>query len=287
MSIAPLFQRLIRYRRSLGVSIGLLLAGCHTTTPSIPSDVIAESRWVKLTDKLVIVDSYQPKDVEHAPVVVVAHGFTRSKRYMAGWGILLAKNGFTALVLNQPTWADHTRNGKAIAELLLKAGSNEMPLQTKPDGRTALVGMSMGGLTSLLACEQSKANAWVGLDPVDTPGGVGAKVARHLNIPAAVLLAEPSRWNFQGNARGMIDAFPDPPFVIKVRDAAHCDTESPTDIAGKFITGWTSPKRLETYEQYVLAFLKAKLLDDEKARNELDTAKKDEYVTVIEHATTK
>lgn len=287
MSLAPLVQRLVRHWRSLGVAAGLLLAGCHTTAPTIPSDVLVESRLVKLTDKLVVVDCYQPKNAESAPVVVVAHGFTRSKRHMAGWGVLLAKNGFTALVLDQPTWADHSRNGRAVAELLTKAGTNEVPLHAKPDGRTALMGMSMGGLTSLLACEPTKPNAWVGLDPVDDPSGKGAKAAKHLSIPAAILLAEPSAWNMYGNAQGMITALPEPPYVIKVRDAAHCDTESPTDIAGKFITGRTSAKRLETYEHYALAFLKAKLLNDEAAKRDLDAAKNDERVTVITRAAAK
>ena len=260
----------------------LLATSCQVADPEIPPTVVKDSRPIKLTGKTVTVDFYTPASLSKAPVVIVAHGFSRSRRYMAGWGVLLAKNGFSAAVLDQPYFADHTRNGKAIAELTQQIRSGTIPLKTAPDGRFALVGMSMGGLTTLLAAAQTPVDAWLGLDPVDTPGGRGAEAAKDLHIPSAFLLAEPALWNAFGNARGVIRAFPEAPLVIKVNHASHCDTESPTDFIGGLATGGTSRKRLAAFDQYLIAFFKATFQNDDAARKELEAAKQDPRVTVME-----
>ncbi len=284
----PTSPRIPLFGRHLLITFvaGLLLVACQAPHTDIPASVTKESRSISLAGKVVTVDFYLPKNLAKAPVIVVAHGFTRNRHYMAGWGVLLAKNGFTAAVLDQPYWADHARNGKAIAELLQQIQSGAISLQPKPEGHTAVVGMSMGGLTTLLATSQVKVDAWLGLDTVDS-NSKGAAAARNLGIPAAVLLAEPSSWNAHGNARDIIAAFPNPPFVIKVRGASHCDTESPTDLAGGLVTGGTSIRRLAVYEEYLLAFFKSVFQHDAEALKKLDMAKQDARVLLIEPSNRK
>lgn len=274
-------------RLAASLLASFLLVACQAPLTEIPDSITKDSHALTLAGKTVMVDFYHPRNLEKAPVVVVAHGFSRNRRYMAGWGVLLAKNGFTALVLDQPYRADHASNGKAIAELLQQVQTGDVPLLPKPDGRSAVIGMSMGGLTTLLAISHWPVNAWIGLDPVDAPDARGAGLAKGLNVPAAVFLAEPSAWNAHGNARKIIDAFPRPPFAIKVNGASHCDTESPTDLVGSLATGGTSPARLAVYEQYLVAYLKMVFQKDPAAEKQLDAARNDKRVTVIDRTTAR
>ena len=104
--------------------------------PTLPlqAGVIERTSKVRLTGKVVAVDFYLPMGTGPAPVVVVAHGFTRNRKTMAGWGGMLAKAGFIAVVPDLPTWADHARNGRALVELLDAVLAAKFFQQPKPSG---------------------------------------------------------------------------------------------------------------------------------------------------------
>jgi hypothetical protein len=102
-----------------------LFTGCRTAVPRTPEGDVKSQLKVKLTGKEVAVDLYLPQGLKKAPVVVVAHGFSRSRSNMAGWGGLLASNGFIAAIPDLPSWSDHERNSVAIRELLDRLNSRD------------------------------------------------------------------------------------------------------------------------------------------------------------------
>ena len=273
-------RRLSRLLLAGSVAAVLLLIACHTTPPPLPKHVVRQTQTVSLTGKTVAVDFYLPEQAEGAPVVIVAHGFSRSRRYMAGWGGLLAEHGFIAAVLDQPSFTGKVRNARAIAELLGAIHSGSVKLPAKPGPRSALVGFSMGGFATLVATTRTHVDAWVGLDPVDFAGRcVG--IAQELKIPAAILRAEPAAWNRDGNARGILSALRSPHFALKVLDATHCDVEWPSDLAGQIACGRTAARRHTVFEHYTLAFLQAVLLNDAGALQILEQATEDPEVTEV------
>ncbi|MEI8309354.1 MAG: alpha/beta fold hydrolase [Verrucomicrobiota bacterium] len=175
-------------------------------------------------------------------MVVVAHGFSRSKHYMAGLGADLASHGIIAAVLTQPSWFEHLRNAAAIAELARLGRANKWPIDAKGNGKMGLVGFSMGGLTSFLAAAHISppVDAWVGLDPVDF-GGLGAAKAARVNAPGLVLLAATPPFNFRGSAFGLVRDYAGPLQIMTVKNSTHCDVESPTDLLGQLARGWVKP----------------------------------------------
>lgn len=251
-----------------------------TTTPVLPSGVSKETQHLMLAGREVAVTLYYPARRDGAPLVVVAHGFMRGKRHMAGWGADLAGQGFIVAVPTQPALANHALNGRALAELVAQVRSGKVPMKASPGSQTALVGFSMGGLTTLLAAARQPVDAWVGLDPVDMDGS-GVAAARKLTVPCAVLRAEPAAWNKHGNARDIAAALPDLRLSLKVRNATHVDAESPTDLLGQFACGFTDAGRQSTFKRYTLAFLKAALSDDVEAQTVLDGAAEDEALDEV------
>lgn len=233
---------------------------------------------MRLTGKEVTVDFYLPLGLKKAPVVVVAHGFSRSRRNMAGWGTLLASNGFIAAIPDLPAWADHDRNGQAVRELFDRINSRTVVTEPEPTGTGALMGYSMGGLCTLLAAtNNAQVRCWVGLDPVDA-GRKGAVAAKELRIPCVALLAEPSRCNANGNAAGMLAGLSGPLFTLRVRDAAHTDPEQPTDWLAETVCGKADPARHAVFERYAIAALRAVFFKDAPSISKLASATNDAAV---------
>ena len=260
---------LLRWIRRLGLLL-VLIGGCFywascTTTPVPSPGVIREVRSFTLAGHPVLVTLYHPPQGDSAPVVIVAHGFTRSRRHMEGWGTDISALGFRVAVLDQPAFSNHKLNGQALADLARQLGK---------DRRVGLVGFSMGGLTTLLAAANQPVDAWVGLDPVDMNGS-GVRAAPDLTMPCAILRAEPQAWNMQGNARGLLKALRAPHFALKVRSASHVDAESPTDLLGQLACGFTDPGRQALFKRYAIAFLQATLMQDPKAWRVLEQARQD------------
>ncbi len=141
------------------------------------------------------VDLYLPSGLDQAPIVVVAHGFSRTRKNMAGLGRLLASHGFVAAVPDLPGWTDYNRNALEIAALLKRLRTDGVLRVPKPMLQCAVIGYSLGGLAALLAATMdSDVCCWIGLDPVDVNGS-GEKAAKQLRVPAVVLCAEPAPWN--------------------------------------------------------------------------------------------
>ncbi len=245
---------------------------------STPEGVLKSELRVKLTGKMVPVDLYVPRGLKQAPAVVVAHGFCRSRLNMAGWGVLLASNGFIAAIPNLPAWADHDRNSRALRELLDQVNSKALVAGPEPTGAGALMGFSMGGLCSLLAAATNEqARCWVGLDPADA-GHKGAEAAKRIGVPCAILQAEPGHCNANGNAKQIVAALSGPLFVLRVRNATHFDLEQPADWLAERICGKTDPERHAIFERYAIAFLKAVFFKDGRSFETMEAAPNDPAV---------
>jgi dienelactone hydrolase len=245
---------------------------------NVPAGISKGTQTVRLTGKSVKVDSFLPQTPGAAPVVIVAHGFSRNRKTMAGWGSLLAQEGFIAVVPDLPFWSDHAGNGRALAELLTKVKSGGLDPQAKAAGRAALVGFSAGGLSTLLAAARdTNVSCWVGLDPVGM-GRQTQQAAALLKIPCFVLRAEPAPWNAHGNAREMFAALPGPAFSLVVTGATHVDAENPTSRAAEWACGKSDPARREVFGRYLLASLRTGLLADEAALRTLHAATNDAAV---------
>jgi len=258
-----------------------LCCSCRTHTVAPPKRVCALSRKISLTGKVVPVDFYLPKDVKSAPVVIIAHGFTRSRLNMAGWGSLLASNGFMVAIPDLPAFADRDQNSRAISELLGVIEKGHLPAQPELAGGAALIGFSMGGFSTLLAASSNRSvRCWIGLDPVNA-GQKGVEAAQKLSIPCAVLRAEPAAWNMRGNARQLAGALSCPFIALQVRDATHSDPEDPTDSLAELLCGKSDPPRHQTFERYTLATLRAVFFGDTASLAILEAATRDPAVTDV------
>ena len=201
-----------------------------------------------------VVDLFWPEEAAPAPLVIVAHGFARSRRNMSGWGEHLAAQGFAAAVPDLPAWSNHPRNGRFIAELRTALCSEEPTGKRIDAQRVGLVGFSAGGLASLLAAaDQPPPAIWVGLDPVDWKG-VGAKAAPSVRCRALVLTAEPSACNSHGNSGSIIAALPHCEHY-HVTGAVHVDAEWPTDWLAEVACGRSTPSRRNEFRTRATAAL--------------------------------
>jgi pimeloyl-ACP methyl ester carboxylesterase len=245
----------------LTLAMALVLAGgtSCTSAPVLQAGVVKKACQVPCGSQRVAVDFYFKDSPTPQPMVVVVHGFARSKRQMAGWGADLAARGIVAAVINPPHWANHARNAVAIADLVALGREGHWPVAARGNGKIGLMGFSIGGLTTLLAASRSTpgVDAWVGLDPVDYHG-LGVAAAAEVHAPGLALLAEPSVFNDSGNARSMLAAYAGPLQILKIQGATHCDAESPTDFLGQLVVG-SSPHRRAIFQTNALAFLEATL----------------------------
>jgi len=264
-----------------GLVAGALYHVLRVPTLPLPAGVEQRTERLALAGRVVAVDCYWPRGANAAPVVLLAHGLGRSRKTMAGWGTLLAVEGFWAVAPDLPTWADHARNGTAVAALLATVQSGRLFARPKPAGRAALVGFSAGGQATLLAAAgNTNVACWVGLDPVAL-GARAGRAAAALHIPAAVLRAEPAAWNAGGNARAIFAALPGPAFTLIVNGATHADAEHPTSRAARWACGGSEPARREVFGHFLLASLKAALVDDEIALRQLWAATNDARVREV------
>jgi dienelactone hydrolase len=258
-----------------------LCCSCRTPAATVPRPATTLSQRITLTGKEVPVDFYFPKGVRSAPVVVIAHGFTRSRLNMAGWGGLLARNGFIVAIPDLPALTRREQNGRAIGELLDVINRGEVTAQPKATGGAALIGYSMGGLSALLAASGNPdVRCWIGLDPVNA-GRKGTEAAANLTIPCAVLRAEPAAWNMRGNARQLAKHLSGPFVTLRVKDARHSDPEDPTDSLAEMLCGKSDPGRHQTFERYTLATLRAVFFGDPASLAVLRTASADPDVADV------
>lgn len=246
-----------------GVLLQALIVGCsssHPTATIAPSGVqcLADQR-AELPSGAVTFDLYLPPGPTPAPLVVVAHGFSRSKTNMAGWGRQLAEDGFIAAVPTLPNWSDHAGNGVALNELAawLRQASPHAA-RIRPDC-LGMMGFSAGGLATLLAAADNPAvTVWVGLDPVDR-NRLGATAATRLQAQAVILLADPSACNAHGNAADIAQTLGDRCRTVRIPNAVHVDAEWPTTAAAELVCGRSDEQRRALFVEEAIAALRSAL----------------------------
>ena len=267
--------RTLLFATSLLILLGVAIQHARSTVPpALVDGVTKENVQWETTEGDVSASIYYPAVPNKAPIVMVVHGFTRSRRYMAGWGVHLAKQGFVVVVPTQPFFSNHVRNGKALAGMVKSIRDGTTSLRSANANSVGLVGFSMGGLTTLLAAQQEKVQAWVGLDPVDM-NGMGRQVAGSLHNPCAILKAEPGMWNMHGNANTIIEAIKAPKLAFKVVGSKHLAPEEPTDLLGQLACGFKDLKTSALFRDYTTDFLKTVLKNDPEARKRLRNAGND------------
>jgi len=233
---------------SAAAALAILAAcvlSCAHTNSFVVTDVTRDVIRAQLPAGGADVDVYWPAAAARAPMVIVAHGFSRNRHNMSGWGRHLATEGIVAVVPDLPSRSDHARNGRFLSELRAHLLGDESWKQRVDLARVGLLGFSAGGLSSLLSAAHSPGVAiWVGLDPVDRDG-LGAKAAALLQARAVILTAEPSSCNARGNARGIAAALPRHDH-FKIAGAVHVDAEWPTSWLAELVCGRsTDEKRAE------------------------------------------
>ena len=202
-------------------------------------------------------DFFFPTAVKSAPAVVVVHGFSRHKEHMRDWGKALAGSGYVAAVINLPFFTGLEKNTAAVVDFVKKGRQNQWPVPVKIDGRTGLLGFSMGGAVTLLAASQlvPPVSAWAGLDPVDFNNRAG-EAAASVTAPGLALLAEPGVWNRNGNARSMLRNYAGPLELVDVPGATHADPEWPGDWLARAVCGGTDPARQKIFREKILEFFR-------------------------------
>lgn len=206
-----------------------------------------------LAGKTKRVDIFVPEGAAPLPVVVVAHGFSRDRTTMRGWGERLAEAGYLVAIPDLPTLSDHARNAAGLSDLLrqLEAGA---ALRAVDPTREALMGFSAGGLAALVAAAGTERVAlWVGLDPVDR-GGAGLAAAAHRRLPAVLVTADPSACNAHGNAAALAAGLTGPWLRVAVFGGSHCDAESrQSRVCGLFCAGGWDAGRHAVFVDYATA----------------------------------
>lgn len=214
-----------------------------------------------LTGRPARVDLYSPESPARG-AVVLAHGFLRSRENMAGHAEALAREGYLAIAPELPYRTSSPDNARALAELvgLVRAGAFAAPID-----RVVLVGFSAGGLSTLLAAPSPGVVGYVGLDPIDRPGGPGLEVARTLSAPVVLLHGPRIFCNAYRIAEPWSKAFPNLVEDRLIEEASHCDFEAPTDRWCTFVCGATSTDRQQIVHDALLAAVR-RLLPPQSAQ---------------------
>lgn len=186
---------------------------------------------------------------------ILSHGFTRSRRTLAGHAQALADTGVLTLTPDLPCTFDFRCNARALAAMVgsLRAGGTF----GAPVDKVMLVGFSAGGLSSLLAADTPGVVGFVGLDPFDrTTAGeterLGFAAAGRLHTAALLLRAPPSRCNAEAVAAPWGTVLPALWRDELIAGASHCDFESPTDWVCRLACGDTNPARQQLVRQGLL-----------------------------------
>jgi len=189
---------------------------------------------------------------------ILSHGFTRSRRTLAGHAQALADAGVLVLTPDLPCTFDFRCNARALAALVASLRAGEaFKGAGGPVQKVMLVGFSAGGLSSLLAADTPGVVGYVGLDPFDRvmPGEaerLGLAAAGRLRTEALLLRAPPSRCNAEAVAAPWAATLPvlwrDEP----IAGASHCDFESPSDWMCRLACGDTDPARQQRVRQGLL-----------------------------------
>ena len=186
---------------------------------------------------------------------ILSHGFTRSRRTLAGHAQALSDFGVLVLMPDLPCTFDFRCNARALSALVssLRAGGTFGAAVE----RVMLVGFSAGGLSSLLAADTPGVVGFIGLDPFDRtmPGEderLGLAAAGRLRTEALLLRAPPSRCNAEAVAAPWGTVLPALWRDELIAGASHCDFESPTDWMCRLACGDADLARQQRVRQGLL-----------------------------------
>jgi dienelactone hydrolase len=228
------------------------LSEVRTVQPLQPVQVldagigVDHGRLTSRTGCVLTFDRYRPLRPVDGEVVVLGHGFLRTKDQMSGLARALAAAGMTAVALDfcrDARWrGSHVRNGFDMLRV-----ADELKAR-----RVVYVGFSAGGLAALIAGRNDpRALGVVGLDLVDAEA-VGRHASAGFQRPLIGLAGEPAFCNADGNGLAVYAANPHAR-VERVRGADHCDFESPTDRLCRVICGNDTPQPHQARRDIILA----------------------------------
>jgi len=163
-------------------------------------------------------------------LVVLGPGFLRDQRHMQGLAEALAAVGVPTATLdfcNSRPWEGRpVQNGRDMRRVAERFGAR----------RVVYGGFSAGGLSALAAAwADTDAVGVLALDLVDDRG-LGAGLARTLELPLVGLRGDSAPCNAWSNGLAVYGASPDAR-VTPIPGASHCDFESPTDWLCEAVCG--------------------------------------------------
>jgi len=268
-------MKLLRRLALIVILLDLICAGCVSGTSNLDEEddigvlavrgpdyrnqgtVAYDSIEGKLTSAAgceVVYTYFRPEELLADVLVIIGHGFMRSKkrmavlaRHLAGWGLPVANVEFC----NSKLWAgNHALNGADMVAVALKLNA----------GRVLYTGFSAGGLAALAAAgSDNKTIALFGLDMVDHKG-LGKKIAPELTVPFYGLIAAPSMCNADRNGLQVYNVA-SKTRVVEIEDATHCHFEFPFDGKCAFACGKGEKRfRRETIQKTILGFTTAFML---------------------------
>jgi hypothetical protein len=142
--MGPLIRTASQVCTALAGAAAAMVAMAAAAAPAAPS--LVQTRVHALDGHRVTLDVY-PAAGPLRVAAILSHGFTRSRRALAGHAQALADAGVLALTLDLPCTFDFRCNARALAALVgsLRAGGTF----GAPVNRVMLVGFSAGGLSIL------------------------------------------------------------------------------------------------------------------------------------------
>ena len=193
---------------------------------------------------------YTPSGGASAPLVVLGHGFSRTKaqmvdvaRHIAGHGLRVVTPSYCfSGFLN----ADHARNGEDAADLsvALAAGADVVH-----------IGFSAGGASAFVAASDDPGAVGVfGLDMVDTDGtNIANDAAQSLTIPVFGVVGDSNQCNSTNNG---VPAYSTASMgaAVRVPGATHCDFEGPTGFTCTAFCGGENAAQKVTARALASAF---------------------------------
>ena len=246
---------MLQVRRACAALVGAMACTLALAAADGPGASAAAQTLVHAVDgQQLTLDLYPPAGPPRG-AAILSHGFTRSRRTLAGHAQALAEAGVLVLTPDLPCTFDFRCNARALTALVgsLRAGGSFGP----PVERVMLVGFSAGGLSSLLAASAPGVVGFVGLDPFDRtlPGEserLGLTAAGRLRTEALLLRAPASRCNAEAVAAPWGGALPALWRDEVIAGASHCDFESPSDWMCRLACGDTDPVRQQRVRQALL-----------------------------------
>jgi len=222
---------------------------------------------VNLAGVQIPVHVYHPSDIATPlPVVAVVHGYQRNGSFMAEMARTLASRGMVAVVPDMPCGGiapcDHNANAEQLRALLLWAAADPVISGRVDPTKRAIIGHSWGALSTFIATTRAgDFEAAVLLDANDDRG-LAAGIAAQAAVPTAQVRAEIS-----GNCNsmwtgGIFTAAPVPKLDVRIKGAAHCDAEEPSDNFCPILCGRGDPTKSALFRRYAVAFVSCILTRD-------------------------